>query len=130
MINKEETVAIFPTMKMTFYLCPTIYFLAGSYDQTTIRGAAWQVSSQGANADKCTGNQLQLANVAIKVTHMKKELIVVDMKLNLQGWQKTHELYRKNVGPSCNTWHQAATMYLPSTPYTGECMKMKLWTVS
>ena len=39
-------------------------FLAGSYDQTTIRGAAWKVSSQGANADKCTGNQLHLANVA------------------------------------------------------------------
>ena len=45
------------------------------------------------------------------------------MKLNLQGWQKTHELCRKNVGPSCSTWHQAATMYLPSTSYTGEYMK-------
>ncbi|XP_044354538.1 uncharacterized protein [Triticum aestivum] len=62
--------------------------IGGSYDQTTIRGAAWQVSSQGANADKCKGNQLQLANVA-------------------------------NQGPSCSTWHQAATMYLPSTSYTG-----------
>ncbi|XP_073357728.1 protein FAR1-RELATED SEQUENCE 5-like [Aegilops tauschii subsp. strangulata] len=25
----------------------------------------------------------------------------------------------KNVGPSCSTWHQVASMYLPSTSYTG-----------
>ena len=97
MINKEETVAMFVTMKMTFYLCPTIYFLAGSYDQTTIRGAAWQVSSQGANADKCTGNQLQLANVAnqgnayekgtyccgheIKLARMAKDSRVISEKM-------------------------------------------------
>ncbi|XP_048560943.1 uncharacterized protein LOC125541630 [Triticum urartu] len=60
----------------------------GSYDSTTLRGIPWQVQSQGANADKCTGDQLQVANVA-------------------------------NQGPSCSTWHQAATMYLPSTSYTG-----------
>ena len=97
MINKEETVAMFVTMKMSFYLCPTIYFLAGSYDQTTIRGAAWQVSSQGANADKCTGNQLQLANVAnqgnayekgtyccgheIKLARMAKDSRVISEKM-------------------------------------------------
>ena len=49
---------------MTFYLCPTISFFVDSYDQNTFRGAPWQVQSQGANTDKCTGSQLQLANVA------------------------------------------------------------------
>ena len=72
-------------------------FLAGSYDQTTIRGAAWQVSSQGGNADKCTGNQLQLANVAnqgnayekgtyccgheIKLARMAKDSRVISEKM-------------------------------------------------
>ena len=42
----------------------TIIFYAGSYDQNTLRGAPWQVQSQGANADKCTGSQLQLASMA------------------------------------------------------------------
>ena len=35
----------------------TVIFYAGSYDQR-------QVQSQGANADKCTGSQLQLASMA------------------------------------------------------------------
>ncbi|XP_037456052.1 uncharacterized protein LOC119326518 [Triticum dicoccoides] len=36
----------------------------GSYDQNTLRGPPWQVQSQGANTDKCTGSQLQLASMA------------------------------------------------------------------
>ncbi|XP_044337730.1 uncharacterized protein [Triticum aestivum] len=40
------------------------YAGVGSYDQNTLRGAPWQVQSQGANADKCTGSQLQLASMA------------------------------------------------------------------
>ena len=49
---------------MAFYLCPTISFFAGSYDQNTFRGPPWQDQSQGANTDKCVGIQLQVANVA------------------------------------------------------------------
>ncbi|XP_044430549.1 uncharacterized protein [Triticum aestivum] len=40
------------------------YVGIGSYDQNTLSGAPWQVQPQGANTDKCTGSQLQLANVA------------------------------------------------------------------
>ena len=95
--KQRRKVAMFVTMKMSFYLCPTTYFFAGSYDQTTIRGAAWKVSSQGANADKCTGNQLQLANVAnqgnayekgtyccgheIKLARMAKDSRVISEKM-------------------------------------------------
>ena len=68
-------------MKMTFYLCPTLSFFAGSYDQTTLTGAPWQVQSQGANTDKCTGRQLQLANMANQGNaYEKRAHIGVDMK--------------------------------------------------
>ncbi|XBI46127.1 hypothetical protein VPH35_110443 [Triticum aestivum] len=40
------------------------------------------------------------------------------IKLAKDGKRLTSYI-RKNVGPSCSTWHQAATMYLPSTSYTG-----------
>ena len=40
------------------------HFFAGSYDQNTLRGPPSQVQSQGANTDKCTGSQLQLASMA------------------------------------------------------------------
>lgn len=66
------------------------YAGVGSYDQNTLRGALWQVQSQGANADKCTGSQLQLQLASMA-----------------------------NQEPSCSTWNQAAPMYLPSTSYTG-----------
>ena len=64
MHDQKGTVAMFVTRKMAFYLCPTMSFFAGSYDTTTHTGIPWQVQSQGANTDKCTGSQLQLANVA------------------------------------------------------------------
>ena len=71
--KKKRTIVVFATMMMTFYLCPTLSFLAGSYDQNTLRGAPWQVQSQGANTDKCTGSQLQLANVANQGNAYEKE---------------------------------------------------------
>ena len=71
--KKKRTVAIFVTMKMTFYLCHALSFFAGSYDQNTLRGAPWQVQSQGANTDKCTGSQLQVANVANQGNAYEKE---------------------------------------------------------
>ena len=61
---KKGTVAMFVTRKMAFYLCPTMSFFAGSYDPTTRTGIPWQVQTQGANADRCTGDQLQVSNVA------------------------------------------------------------------
>ena len=64
MHDKKGTVAMFVTRKMAFYLCPTMSFFAGSYDPTTHTGIPWQVQAQGANADRCTGDQLQVANVA------------------------------------------------------------------
>ena len=70
---KKGAVAMFVTKKMSFYLCPTMSFFAGSYDQNTFRGAPWQVQSQGANTDKCTGSQLQLANVANQGNAYEKE---------------------------------------------------------
>ena len=36
--NKKRTFAMFATMKMTLYLCPTMSFFAGSSDQNTFRG--------------------------------------------------------------------------------------------
>ena len=85
-------------------------------------GAAWQVSSQGANADKCTGNQLQLANVANQGNAYEKETYCCGHEIKLARMAKDSRVIWKNVGPSCSTWHQEATMYLPSTPYTGESM--------
>ena len=73
MHDQKGTVAMFVTRKMAFYLCPTMSFFAGSYDQNTLRGAPWQVQSQGANTDKCTGSQLQLANVANQGNAYEKE---------------------------------------------------------
>ena len=102
MINKEETVAMFVTMKMSFYLCPTIYFLAGSYDQTTIRGAAWQVSSQGANADKCTGNQLQLANVANQGNAYEKGTYCCGHEIKLARMAKDSRV----ISEKCRTFMQ------------------------
>ncbi|XP_037446118.1 uncharacterized protein LOC119315702 [Triticum dicoccoides] len=40
------------------------YAGVGSYDQNTLRGAPWQVQSQGTNTDIFTGNQPQLASMA------------------------------------------------------------------
>ena len=71
--NKKRTFAMSAAMKMTFYLCPTMSFFVGSYDQNTFRRAPWQVQSQGANTDKCMGSQLQLANVANQGNAYKKE---------------------------------------------------------
>ena len=60
------------------------HFFAGSYDQNTLRGAPWQVQSQGANTDKCTGSQLQLANVANQGNAYEKETYWLwTWKLNL-----------------------------------------------
>ena len=59
----------------------TVICLAGSYDQNTLRGALWQVQSQGANADKCTGSQLQLASMANQGNAKpKKTHTAVDVK--------------------------------------------------
>ena len=93
---------MFVTMKMSFYLCPTIYFLAGSYDQTTIRGAAWQVSSQGANADKCTGNQLQLANVANQGNAYEKETYCCGHEIKLARMAKDSRV----MSEKCRTFMQ------------------------
>jgi len=125
MITKKRTFSIFAMMKMTFYLCPTMSFFTGSYDQNTFRGAPWQVQSQGANTDKCTGNQLQLANVANQGNACEKwKHTGVDMKNKLAKDGKRLTSYvGKNAEPSCSTWHQAAPMYLPSTSYTGESIK-------
>ena len=60
-------------MKMTFYLCPTLSFFVGSYDQNTLREAPWKVQAQGTNTDKYTGSQLQLANVANQGNTYEKE---------------------------------------------------------
>ena len=49
---------------MAFYLCATMSLFAGSYDTTTHIGIPWQVPTQSTNADRCTGDQLQVANVA------------------------------------------------------------------
>ena len=68
---KKGTVDMFVGMKMAFYLCATMSLFAGSYDTTTQTGIPWQVPTQRANADRCTGDQVQVANVAIKVTHRK-----------------------------------------------------------
>ncbi|XP_044431387.1 uncharacterized protein [Triticum aestivum] len=40
------------------------YANVGSYDPTTPAGIPWQVQAHGANADRCMGDQLQVANVA------------------------------------------------------------------
>ena len=71
--KKEGTVAMFVTRNMPFYLCHTMSFFAGSYDSTTLTGIPWQVQSQGANTDKCTGDQLQVDNVANQGNAYKKE---------------------------------------------------------
>ena len=71
--NKEKSICHVREMKMTFYLCPTLSFFAGSYDQNTLREAPWKVQSQGANTDKCTGNQFQLANMANQGNTYEKE---------------------------------------------------------
>ena len=73
MITKKITFSMFATLEMTFYLCPILSFFASSYDLNTLRGAPWQVQSQGANTDKCTGNQLQVANVANQGNAYEKE---------------------------------------------------------
>ena len=84
---------------MAFYLCATMPLFAGSYNTTAHTWIPRQVPTQGANADRCTGDQLIVANVA-------------------------------NQGPSCSTWQQAATGYLPSTSYTGESYEVILWIVN
>ena len=107
----------------------TVIFLAGSYDQNTIREAPWQVHSQSANTDKCTGSQLQLAcmdNQGNVKTTKKERILLWTWKMNMQkNWQKdSRVITSENAEPSCSTWHQAAPMYLPSTSYTGESINI------
>ena len=79
--NKKITFAMFAMMKMSFYLCPTMSFFAGSYDQNTFRGAPWQVQPQGANTAIFTGNQPQLASMANQGNAKpKKTHTAVDVK--------------------------------------------------
>ena len=70
--NKKRTFAMFVTMNIAFYLCPTMSFSQILMTKTH-SGGTWQVQSQGANTDKCTGNQLQLANVANQGNAYEKE---------------------------------------------------------
>ena len=73
------------------------HFFAGSYDQNTHRGAPWQVQSQGANTDKCTGSQLQLASMANQGNAKRKKRTCC---CGREKWtckktgKRTHELSR------------------------------------
>ena len=93
---------MFVTMKMSFYLCPTISFFAGSYDQTTVRGAPLQVQSQGANADKCTCNQLQVANVANQGNAYEKETYCCGHEIKLARMAKDSRV----TSEKCRTFMQ------------------------
>ena len=61
---------------MAFYLCATMSLFAGSYDTTTHIGIPWQVQTQGANADRCTGDQLQVANVANQGNAYERSIVM------------------------------------------------------
>ena len=103
------------------------HFFAGSYDQNTIRGPPWQVHSQGANTDKCTGNQLQLACMDNQgnANWEKRTYCSGHQKWTCKkNWQKDSRVTTgENAEPSCSAWHQAAPIYLPSTSYIGESIK-------
>ena len=92
---KKGTFAMFVTRKMAFYLCPTMSFFAGSYEPSTHTGIPWQVQAQGANADRCTGDQLQVANMANQGNAYGKETYWCGHEIKLARMAKTYELYRK-----------------------------------
>ena len=80
---------------MAFYLCPTMSFFSCSYDPTTHTGIPWQVQAQGANADRCTGDQLQVANVENQGNAHRKETNWRGHEIKHARMAKTYELYGK-----------------------------------
>ena len=92
---KKGTIDMFVRMKMAFYLCATMSLFAGSYDTTTHIGIPWQVPTQGTNADRCTGDQLQVANMANQGNAYGKETYWCGHEIKLARMAKTYELYEK-----------------------------------
>ena len=64
----------------------------------TYTGIPWQVQAHGANANRCTDDQLQVANVANQGNAYGKETYWCRHEIKLARMAKTYELYGKTQG--------------------------------